>query len=342
MSLADRVSNFISVPQARFLYDSARKYFLLMAMATFPATFFYDARFGRFSGGKGQGGQGWMYVNGNVSWMIMEIVSPICCTLSFFASPLAMPSFTPIPLYTGQKVLLSLFLIHYTNRAIICPLRTPSRSKAHISVPIAAVIFNLLNGTLIGAYLNSPQARIWLAGKEKQWWWWGAIAVWALGFVGNVVHDEILLNIRRKHKKGQSDKKNDDAPKDKPKQQGEHYAIPHGLLYEYITFPNYFCEWIEWLGFAVAASPVPFSLVDMLSLASPATLAQIPAIPALLKDFVQAPPMFFMRFFTPPWIFLVNEVLAMFPRAYRGHLWYKEKFGDAYPKNRKIVIPGLL
>ena len=344
----------------------ARKYFILGAMATFPVTFFVNAPFGRFSGGNGQGGKGWMYVNGaqlqftrrqraklnwsnllhflgKVSWMLMEIISPICCALAFFASPLAMPTFVPIPLYTGQKVLFSLFLIHYANRAIISPLRTPSRSKAHIVIPFAGGLFNVLNGTLIGSYLNSPQARIWLEGKEKQWWWWGAITLWAVGFVGNVVHDEILLDIRRKHKKGQNKKKDDDAPKDKAKeQQGEHYAIPHGLLYEYITFPNYFCEWIEWLGFAAAASPAPFSLITAVGLISPASLTYIPTIPTLLKEFIQTSPMFFMRFFTPPWIFLLNEVVTMFPRAYKGHLWYKEKFGDAYPKNRKIVIPGLL
>ncbi|KAL0569710.1 hypothetical protein V5O48_012249 [Marasmius crinis-equi] len=258
-----------------------------------------------------------------------------------------MPTFTPIPLYPGQKILLALFLIHYINRAVISPLRTPSRSKAHLSVPLSAILFNIVNGTLIGSYLNSPQARIWLAGKEQKWWWWAAIVVWAVGFAGNIIHDEILLNIRRNHKR-QNDKKNDDAPKEKgqEKPQGEHYAVPHGLLYDYASFPNYFCEWVEWLGFAVAASPVPFSFVDAVSLVSPASIAQIPvlipALPGLLKDFVQTPPMFFMRFFTPPWIFLFNEVILMFPRAYKGHLWYKEKFGDAYPKNRKIVVPGLL
>lgn len=34
--------------------------------------------------------------------------------------------------------------------------------------------------------------------------------------------------------------------------------------------------------------------------------------------------------------------IAMLPRAYKGHLWYKEKFGKDFPKDRKIVIPGVL
>ncbi|KAG7087909.1 hypothetical protein E1B28_011958 [Marasmius oreades] len=343
MSLSELLSEYISVPQARHIYDSTRKNFILLSIAAFVATFKIDAQFGRFSRGDGP-----MYVNAKIAWMIMEIFSPICCTLSFLAAPLSMPVLTPtsqLPLYPGQKVLLGLFLVHYGNRAIISPLRTPSRSKAHISVPFASILFNVVNGSLMGTYLNSPQARIWLAGKEKEWWWWAAITLWAAGFVGNIAHDEILFNLRRKTK-GQSDKKNDDAKPGQPKQQGEHYAIPYGLLYKYITFPNYFCEWLEWLGFAIAASPVPISLSTLLHMSSPAAIANFPnllvRLPSILRDFIQTPPMFFMGRFTPPWIFLLNEVLVMLPRAYRGHLWYKEKFGDAYPKERKIVVPGLL
>ncbi|KAF9260914.1 hypothetical protein L218DRAFT_962049 [Marasmius fiardii PR-910] len=338
MSLSELVSEYVSVPQARHIYDSARKYFIFISIISGIACFKINAPFGRFSGGRG-----WGYFNGKTAWMFMEIFSPICCTLSFLAAPLSMPVLTPtsqLPLYPGQKILYALFIIHYANRAIISPLRAPSRSKAHIVVTLGGIVFNLFNGTLIGSYLNSPQARIWLAGKEKQWWWWAAIGLWAFGFVGNIVHDEILLNLRRKNK-GQNDKKNDDPKPGQPKQQGEHYAIPYGLLYKYITFPNYFCEWLEWLGFAIAASPVPITLN-----AIPHITANLPnyilSLPVILRDFIQTPPMFFMRHFTPPWIFLLNEVLVMFPRAYKGHLWYKKKFGDAYPRERKIVVPGLL
>lgn len=66
---------------------------------------------------------------------------------------------------------------------------------------------------------------------------------------------------------------------------------------------------------------------------------------------------------SPPWLFVINEVATMFPRACEwslnlhclcatvnwkaifgtvsGHRWYHTKFKD-YPKERKAVVPYLL
>ena len=71
---------------------------------------------------------------------------------------------------------------------------------------------------------------------------WTGIVLWAAGFAGNILHDEVLLNIRRRARK-----KSDDGK--------EHYAIPHGYLYRYVSYPNYLCEWMEWTGYAIAAAP---------------------------------------------------------------------------------------
>ncbi|KIM82634.1 hypothetical protein PILCRDRAFT_7975, partial [Piloderma croceum F 1598] len=94
-----------------------------------------------------------------------------------------------------------------------------------------------------------------------------------------------------------------------------HYAIPHGYLYKYISYPNYLCEWLEWLGFALAAAPLPYPLNP----SSPPTIA-----------------------IAPPWIFFLGEVLLMAPRALKGHRWYKEKFGERYPRERRAVVPFLI
>jgi 3-oxo-5-alpha-steroid 4-dehydrogenase 1 len=72
---------------------------------------------------------------------------------------------------------------------------------------------------------------------------WIGIVIWALGFMGNIYSDEILYDLRRPNKDGSS----------KPR-----YSVPHGFLYSKpfggISFPAYFCEWIEWSGFALAAT----------------------------------------------------------------------------------------
>jgi steroid 5-alpha-reductase len=40
--------------------------------------------------------------------------------------------------------------------------------------------------------------------------------------------------------------------------------------------------------------------------------------------------------------FVINTTLNLGPRAISTHRWYKEKFGDKYPKNRKAIIPFVL
>ena len=249
---------------------------------------------------------------GRRAWVVMELVSPFAFVYTYVHSPLSPLGFgtsPPLNIYNPSAILAGLFLVHYANRAMFSTLRTPSRSKSHIIVILAGILFNGVNGPLLGAYLSSPESRSYLTGAYQRPRFWLGILMWAVGYVGNIVHDEILLNIRRK--KREEDRKR--TPEKIKQKKGEHYGIPHGLLYEYISYPNYFCEWIEWLGFALAASPLP--------------------------SFQGLGP--FLETITPPFLFFVAEVLTMVPRAVRGHQWYHDKFPN-YPKERKVVIPFLI
>ncbi|KZT21459.1 hypothetical protein NEOLEDRAFT_1139285 [Neolentinus lepideus HHB14362 ss-1] len=232
-------------------------------------------------------------VDGLTSWILMEAISPIFFLYTYYISPLT-PASQSRPLSDAATPFAIMYLLHYSNRTFLTPLRTPSRSKSHLIVPLAAILFNIVNGSLLGTYLSSPQTSASIASEPK-WRLYAGTAMWLVGIIGNIKHDEILLNIRRD--KTRSNEQN-------------HYAIPHGLLYKYISYPNYFCEWIEWIGFAVACSPVP-SLLSY-------------------NDF--------LRTVTPPWLFVIAEVATMLPRAWRGHKWYHQKFPE-YPKERKAVIP---
>ena len=261
------------------MYDHLRNYFALLGLLCCPILFLINAPFGRFSP-KNQNSV--LLINGKIAWILMESAAPV----AFLFFSVNSPGLLPL-----------LFLTHYLNRAFISPLRTPSRSKSHLVVPLAAILFNLINAYLLASFFNDrsrpprPPAQFYVG-----------ILLWFIGFAGNIWHDEVLLNLRRSAANSNSNL----------------YAIPNGGLYALISFPNYFCEWLEWFGFALASSPVPLSF----SLAPP--------------------PQGWAPDLTPPWIFFFNEILLMLPRAYRGHQWYKQRFGDSYPKDRKAIIPFIL
>ena len=304
----------------------ARKWFTLMSVILLPTLLLINAPFGRFTP-KNQ--KSLFMVDGIKSWIVMELVSPLTFIYTFYTSPLS-ASTTPLQWKSPNAILSMCFILHYANRAVINPLRTPSRSKSHLIVPLSAVVFNLINGSLMGSYLSSSDARNFLSARSPTPFYMG-LTLWAFGFIGNIMHDEILLDIRRKaNSKGKS-----------KAEAGEHYAIPHGGLYTLVSYPNYLCEWIEWLGFAIAASPFPFPL-DNISTASIFSIFTTLLDPKLYITIINEPGYLFAPNLSPPWIFFISEVFLMLPRAYRGHQWYKSKFGTCYPKERRAVIPFVL
>ncbi|KAF7319518.1 S5A-REDUCTASE domain-containing protein [Mycena chlorophos] len=355
----------LSSTQLQLLYDGARKWFSISNFFIGPFTFFVDAPFGRFTPEKGSIFHGVLLVDGIKSWIVMELVSPTMFLYTFFNAPLSNGVRPSVSLGSPPSLLIGAYLIHYLNRAILSPLRTPSRSKAHIITPAFAVAFNTFNGSLLGAFFSSPDAP--QASAFSRVSFWVGMAMWVWGFVGNVVHDEILLDLRRKakskgkgketngysnghsngtsngysngnsngysngnsnghsngHSNGQSNG-HSNGQANGTSSTGEHYAIPYGLLYRYISYPNYFCEWVEWLGFAIAADP------RILAVAVSGSRAAL-----------TGPSTAFFPLLSPPWIFFFSELVLMYPRAYRGHQWYLNKFGESYPKERRIVIPFL-
>ncbi|SJX64280.1 steroid 5alpha-reductase [Sporisorium reilianum f. sp. reilianum] len=326
-------------------------------------------------------------VNGNLGWFLMEIPSPIFLLLSAFSKPLSSSvvkgttGFLPplsslyspsiehfLSLPSPNQVLVLLFTIHYTHRAVLQPLRSPRRSPMHISVPLSAILFNVINGSLMGSWLagRSPwsalpqpavaSAALAAVGAKtgdvassvaasaltrklvstgaadalgvgapglistavwKSPLWYLGLAGWAIGFTSNVYHDEILMDIRRPDKQAQqSDADTTSVGKGSSARK---YSIPRGGLFEYISFPNYVCEWFEWFSFAYAA------------------LYSLPILTHL-----SAKDAFATALSTPPFLFPFVLVCVMAPRAVNGHTWYKKTFGGKFPRSRKAMVPFLL
>ncbi|KAJ3746852.1 hypothetical protein DFH05DRAFT_1523492 [Lentinula detonsa] len=316
----------LSANGAKIAYNACRKWFAIVSMMIGPVLFVINAPFGRFA----LNGKSIFLLDGRKSWIVMELVSPLMFIDTFLNSPLSRGEPVSFEPSLAQYVLAGAYLTHYLNRAIVSPLRTPSRSKSHIIVPLAGVLFNTLNGFLMGTYLSSPAAFAYLSRSQPTFF--VGLSIWAIGFAGNLIHDEILLNIRRKANSkpdGKATRSSGKTTENEDENIPEHYAIPYGMLYKYISYPNYFCEWIEWFGYALAASPFPF---DTSSLGYAVRTLRSPSI-------IFEPSSVFAPRLTPPWIFLLNEIVLMLPRAYKGHRWYQERFRDSYPKERKVIVP---
>lgn len=195
-------------------------------------------------------------------------------------------------------------------RAIIFPIINPSMSPIYWFPWAFAIFFQLCNGLSLGLWLGgygpTTQAQ-WgdhvfnLASPGKMEL---GLLLWACGFLSNIYHDEILRNIRRKARRKQDAKQKEMQEKTggKKKSVDKVYVIPEGGLFEYILYPHYLCEWIEWTGFWIMAG----------------------------KGCV------------PARNFLLNEISTMVARAVEGKEWYEEKFGKDKVGKRKAVIPGIL
>ena len=217
----------------------------------------------------------------------------------------------------GNCTMAGLYIGHYIYRTILFPILNPSMSPMHISVVIAALVWQTLNGLSLGG---------WLAGygpaTEKEWegrgsWVMCGMIIWGWAFMGNVFHDDELREIRRevlrRQAKKEDHKKTKDSassassssekkPQDKNKGAEKVYMMPKNGLFHYVLFPHYLCEFFEWGGYWM--------------------MGGLGCVPARS--------------------FLFNEMSSMIPRALAGWKWYVETFGREKVGSKKAIIPGIL
>jgi len=158
-----------------------------------------------------------------MGWIIMELPSLIMF-ISFF---LIGPNQMSIPLL----VFFLLYVIHYTNRSLIFPLRThTSRKLIPLLIVVLAIFFNLINGFLNGYYFGSITQ-----GYSIEWLYDIRFILGFLMFISGMVinlkYDNMLLALRKSSRNG--------------------YAIPTGGLFNVVSCPNFFGEILEWTGFAI-------------------------------------------------------------------------------------------
>ncbi|KAJ1670898.1 hypothetical protein GGF38_001197 [Coemansia sp. RSA 25] len=192
--------------------------------------------------------QGALALNGRLTWILMELVSPAALLYSY----LAMDSFIPTSRSVGHSLLTHAFCamwcVHYANRALVYPLRQASRKPMHIGVGLASCMFNSING-----YLNGRWLAVFSDGLYNEtylythkWRVLFGLCLFVLGMAGNIYHDNILLRLRRPAS-GKSNNR---------------YSVPEGGLFAVVSCPHYFCEVVEWVGFAILTqSPAAWTFV---------------------------------------------------------------------------------
>ncbi|MEZ4740007.1 MAG: hypothetical protein R2818_11780 [Flavobacteriales bacterium] len=197
-----------------------------LAVVTHIALHFVVAPFGRHSSTKWGPG-----INNKAGWMIMEL--PSLAIMVYF-------------LLTGSRslqccawILFAVWIVHYTNRTFIYPLRIrPTPKRMPLFIVGNAIFFNLMNAGLNGYYL----AELAPVGSYGTGWLGSpkfalGMALFLSGLYLNWRSDGILIRLRAKGETG--------------------YRIPRGFLFDRITAPNLLGEIVEWTGFAVMAWNLP-------------------------------------------------------------------------------------
>ena len=200
-------------------YTLGAKTLIGLSFVFFTVLLLIDAPYGRHMR------PGWgPTLDARVGWIVMELVSPIAMTIVYVQGP-----------HAGEPIALfffAIFQIHYANRAIVQPMLArggAGRRTTYFTVG-CAVIFNSLNGTLLGLALGHVHTydAAWLTDPRFVL----GIGLFVFGAAVNVHADSVLRTLRRPGESG--------------------YRIPHGGLYNAVSCPNYLGEIIEWVGFAIA------------------------------------------------------------------------------------------
>ncbi|KAI9367989.1 hypothetical protein BJX61DRAFT_251658 [Aspergillus egyptiacus] len=231
------------------------------------------------------------YLNlpGRLAWFTMEIIGPI--NLLYILTNLP-PELNMQTLPLPNKLVASLYVIHYINRAIISPFfAAPSMSPIHAFVMASAMLFNWFNSsclacwlvgynvaTIPGYYYPPPLSTETILSETLTSKTTTAtslflpslgLALFTLGMAGNILAERTLFSLRRKEADKQARKDEPQAaashsspspsekPQPRPNKYHKVYVIPPPQgLFASILYPHYLCEWLEWTGFALLGTAV--------------------------------------------------------------------------------------
>ena len=235
------------------------------------------------------------FINKSISWVNVELFAPMFFIITYLSAPLG-PTRTKPGLSLKPTVLPFLFLAHYL-KLYYSVSRPGLRSDSRVKVPLIGALFNIVNGSLLGSYLSAETTISYLIQKSC-WTFWIGVTLWFLGLTRNMTHNhEILYHYTASSWIEWSNPKvtGNNKKRRKGRKGREVHCITGGPALACISSPNYLFEWIEWLGFAIASAPLPFSFQS-----SPSSLT------FSLLSLLTSAPQLWLPSLTPPYIFLIH------------------------------------
>ena len=133
----------------------------------------------------------------------------------------------------APMVLFSIIQIHYFQRSFIFPMLIRGNSKMPVTIMLMGATFNTLNALMQGGWLFYFAPKDYYADWFSKPFIYIGVAVWLFGFITNLHSDYIIRHLRK--------------PGDK-----KHY-IPRGGMFRFVSSANYFGEFMEWVGYAIAS-----------------------------------------------------------------------------------------
>ncbi|KAI9598104.1 3-oxo-5-alpha-steroid 4-dehydrogenase-domain-containing protein [Syncephalis fuscata] len=247
------MSLFTLVISEQDVYELFMKIAITFAPLGFGATTLLGGWYGRLA-------PSWLHniaLPGRIGWFIAEIISPLALLYGaaghFHLYAALHPIFymiTPSASDSGNyhsdnyshwlpMLLIYLWLLHYLNRAIILPLKSPHMSPIPIYTALAMMSFNVTNGWLNGYWIGKfgPEMARQLIRADNVLGWLKCILglnLFIMGWSLNIYSDYQLLALKRSK-----------------------YSIPYGGMFELISCPHYFGEIVEWTGWALMAGSWP-------------------------------------------------------------------------------------
>ena len=171
-------------------------------------------------------------VPAKLAWLIQEL--PSWAIPTWFLIKSFGESFESVPI--ANRLLLSLFVVHYTNRTFLFALRIRGGKKTPFTEFASAFIFTACNGLLQGLCLTKCD-KYKIDNVYGYNFMFGSL-LFLFGFGANIHSDAILRNLR------------------KPNEKDSGYKIPFGGLFDFVSAANYFSEFMEWTGFAIAGGNI--------------------------------------------------------------------------------------